>query len=966
MLTFDRQSQASGWRWFLLPAVLLMAIGGAMTPWRVLLTPRADRLWHSAASRAKQADWQQAHSLAQQALQDRPPSAREWSLAGKYAYRAGDVSAAEQAWQQVRETDPGNQEALQGLAEIWRLSGRYHDLQTIAPELLQTGDCPSAVLFALAWPDKIWLDEEDRLQIDRLLRHRPDARWIGLARWTADALTEDSVHHATEFAEQAAGSPAGRSEALARWGTLLMESGRWDRLEDWRRQLTDRDLAHPQIWYLFGLWQRRDGHNDPALRCFWEALERAPYHAGATYQIAQLLPRGSNEDAASAYARQSELLSELRQAVVFGQGGGGFPDAMVLRRIVGILGELARDREAIGWCTLAAARHPELNWPAVQIAHFQTRLTASPTKSWPCTTEPVSRRFRLDHYPLPDWQSDPGNARDFARATTEQATARFENVAEARGLRFRFTNGSQNSKPNGFMYEISGGGVGILDYDGDGWPDVYLSQGGPELSQPRDPTTTDRLFRNRFGARMEDMTPLALQIETGYGQGIAAGDINSDGFPDLFIANIGRNQLWMNQGDGTFVDATSTAGFTEAVWTMSAAIADFNGDGLADIYEVNYLGGEALRRTCLRDGVVVQCRPSLFPAEPDRLWINRGDGSFANESEVSGILQSPGKGMGVIAADLNGQGQLSLFVTNDMEPNALFHNTAARGESPRYVDEAWSVGVAVGEDGNPLASMGIAIDDIDQNGHLDLYVTNFQTEASNLYLQVDHGVFADGSRPYGVYERSAMMMGWGAQWLDANLDGWPDLIVANGHLEDYRRWQILSAMPTQFFQSQQGQRLSLIAEAGAGEYFQELHFGRSVVRGDLNRDGREDALVTHVDAPVAWLENDTRPAGHFLAVRLVGTTTERDAIGTRLQVTAGGRVLNKQLVAGDGFQCSNQRLCIIGLGKASAVDKLQIDWPSGCRQSFSNVPADQEIVLRESAASYYFITGISASPEATP
>lgn len=945
--------------------VLLLVSAGAIVAWRAVTQPNAEQLWRIAAENARAARWEDAQTAAAQAVSSRPPTAAEWTRLGRYSFEAGDVQAAETAWQHALELDPNDPAALIALGELWRLSGRYFELGPIVQKLLDLHACPSALLFTTTWPDKVWLDDEDHLRINRTLKQHPQTKWIALGKATAEALNEAAAKQSIELIESATQHDQGQEEALARWGALLLEAGRWEQLTEWRQRVARGPVTHPQNWYLFGLWHLRHHDEALAIRCFWEALERAPFHAGATYQLSQLLLHTRDQHFASEYARQSQLLTELRQAVVYGKGAGGFPDASVLRKIVVTLVELSRNTEAIGWCELAAARHPELRWPSVEIEQCLTRLSTSTNAVWPCTGEPLSRRMRLDHYPLPDWTSAaPTNTPTLP--PDSGPSIHFENVAEQRGLQFRYTNGSQITKPHGLMYEISAGGIGVLDYDVDGWPDVYLSEGGPLLHLTRDPSKSDRLLRNRFGF-IQDVTPQALGHEMEYGQGVAVGDVNSDGFPDVFVANIGPNQLWLNQGDGTFIDSTATAGLTGAEWTMSAAIADLNGDGLADIYEVNYLGGEALSRTCLRDSIAVQCRPSMFPAVPDRLWLNQGDGRFTDITSDSGILVRPGKGMGVVAADLTNEGKLSLFVTNDMEFNALFRNTAARGQRPQFIEEALVHGVAVGEKGNPLASMGIAAEDIDQNGMMDFYVTNFQSEASNLYLGDNQGGFTDRSRTYGIYEQSVTVMGWGAQCLDAELDGWPDLIVANGHLEDYKRWQILSAMPTQFFRNINGKALSLVSARTLGGYFQERHFGRSVARFDGNRDGREDILITHVDAPVAWLENQTAVHGHFLALRFVGTETERDAIGTRARVKIGNRLLNRQLIAGDGFQASNQRQSVFGVGETMLIDELQVDWPSGKSQRFTRLPVDREIVIRESSPGYVVLpTAESTNTETRP
>jgi tetratricopeptide (TPR) repeat protein len=977
----------------LVGVLVLALLGGTVAIIRKAMQPNAAELWRRARAELAQQHWEQGLASAEQALQLGSPSTNDLLLAGTLALQAGrlgraeelfaqiddarsgaasahqragaawlsigHVSQAERAFRHALQVNPENREARLALADLLRLGGRYFELTRLMRELIDTQTCPSALLFAVAWPDKTWLDDEDRARIAEYLKADPDSAWIGLAAAAADAPTAESRHAALQSTQKAASGDHSSAEAFARWGTMLAEFGAWDQLADWNRRQTDETLAHPQVWYVRGLWQLQRDDRPGAIRCFWEALERGPFHAGATYQLSQLLPRSQDPAVAQEYVEQAQRLAELRQQVVFGQGAGGFPNAEVLRKIVSLLVDLGRDWEVMGWCQLALSRHPELRWPTERLNERRSRLT--PEAPWVAEEHRLSRRVRLDHFPLPDFDS----SRETSLPTTDHIASRgvsFENVARKRGLEFHYSNGSSVAQPAGFMYEISGGGAGILDYDLDGWPDIYLSEGGPLLTQPRDSSKTDRLFRNQFGDRVLDVTQLAGLQEVGYGQGVAVGDVDADGFPDLFVANIGPNRLWLNRGDGTFVDATASAGLTGSVWSMSAALADVDGDGLTDLYVANYLGGEALTRTCQRDGVTVQCRPTMFPPEPDRLWRNLGDGRLADASHSTGVHVTAGKSMGVVAADFDGRGLLSLIVANDMEPNAYFRNAAARGASPQFVDEGVPSGLAFGREGRPLASMGIAVDDVDGDGMLDVYVTNFHSEASNLYVQEAEGAFSDRSTSYGIYEQSVPVMGWGAQFLDANLDGWPDLLVANGHLEDYRRWNVPSQMPTQLFLNRHGQFFDLLPEQDVGDYFRGRYFGRTVAKFDGNRDGREDALVTHVDAPVAWLQNTSTDVGHFLAVRLVGTLSERDAIGTRLTVSAAGQTWRKQLTAGDGFQASNQRHVVFGLGSVSTIDELQVDWPSGLHQRFSQIPADREIVLREGRADWYDVNAPSLNP----
>ena len=863
-------------------------------------------------------------------------AAAAWSAAGSAWLREGRAIAAEQLFWRALEQDPNATKARLALCELLRLGGRHFELSGLLRELIDKGNCPSAMLFAVAVPDRVWLDDADRGLMSTFLQSDPQAF---MYKFHADdgAVSIDEVRSAA-LANRGSRS---YSELFARWGNALAEAGRWQEIADWDGLQTPDTLLHSQVWHVRGLWQRELGNQSGAIRCFRETLDREPFHSGAIHQLAQLL-RGTLDDRhVPEFETLGERLGQLRKEVVFGNGAGGFPGPDVLKRIIGILKDLGRDWEVLGWSQLARSRHPDLDWPSQVAAEVRTRI--QPDSPWVADEYRISRRLRPDHAPLELMTGGSGQS----ESPQDRVAVSFDNVASSRGLRFQFNNGSDIARPGGLMYEISGGGAAALDYDLDGWPDLFLTNGGPTLDRPRDPAIFDRLFRNREGRCMDDLSAASGIREMAYGQGVGVGDVNSDGFPDLFVANIGPNELWINQGDGTFLNGTEAAGLNGTVWTMSVVCADLNGDGLTDLYEANYLAKDSLTRTCVRDGIPVQCRPTMFAGEPDRVWLNRGDGRFLDVSDSSGVQTDAGKSMGLVAVDLEGGGHLSLYVANDMEPNNCYRNLAKPGEPPRFVDDAVVRGLAVDDTGRPLASMGIAADDIDQDGWTDVYVTNFLSQSSNLYVRQSDGQFVDKAPGFGIHEPSSRMMGWGAQFIDINLDGWPDLVVANGHLEDYSRWNVPSLMPTQVFINRRGRRFDPLPDQPAGPYFRERHLGRAVIRFDGNRDGREDLVVTHVGAPVAWLENTTAEVGHRLVVRLTGTVSERHPVGCRLIVSANGRTLHKQLTAGDGFQASNQGHIVFGLGDSTEVQSLRIEWPSGAVQNFSHLPVDREILLRE-------------------
>ncbi|HEX6984214.1 MAG TPA: VCBS repeat-containing protein, partial [Planctomycetaceae bacterium] len=346
--------------------------------------------------------------------------------------------------------------------------------------------------------------------------------------------------------------------------------------------------------------------------------------------------------------------------------------------------------------------------------------------------------------------------------TLPRSGIRFE-IADA-GIDFRYFHSADPATPGARMFEFTGGGVGVLDYDADGRPDLHFTQGCRWPPDPRQREYLDRIFRN-LGSRFADVTVAAGVVEPAFSQGVACGDFDGDGFPDLYVANIGANRLFRNNGDGTFRDVTQDSGvlvgpLAEA-WTTSAVMADLNGDGLPDLFDVNYVeGSDVFERICDHDGVPRVCSPTAFDAQPDRLLLNRGDGAFTDVTAIAGIGAPDGTGLGVVAADFDGSGRLSLFVANDARNNHFYANAAeSPGGLPRFEERAAVNGTAFDRDGRSQACMGVAAGDADGDGRLDLFVTNYVAESNTLYLQEPDGVFVDASRAAGLSEPSLDLLG---------------------------------------------------------------------------------------------------------------------------------------------------------------------------------------------------------------
>jgi tetratricopeptide (TPR) repeat protein len=518
----------------------------------------------------------------------------------------------------------------------------------------------------------------------------------------------------------------------------------------------------------------------------------------------------------------------------------------------------------------------------------------------------------------------------------------FTDDAASAGLRFSYENGATLIHQ---LPEPLGGGVAILDYDGDGWMDVYVVQGGPFPPSPRRLGTGDRLFRNQGDGKFTDVTQLAGLTDParGYGHGVTVGDFDNDGWPDLFITRWRSYELFHNQGDGTFASVTEAVGLSGARgWPTSAAFADLDGDGDLDLYVCHYAVWDAEHpRLCRSDdtGAYVSCNPTEVDAEPDRLFRN-DDGHFVDVSAEAGINERTGRGLGVLSADLDDDGRIDLFVANDLSANFLWHNRGGL----KFEEVAQVAGVAGNAVGGYQAGMGVACGDLDGDGLLDLAVTNFYGESTTLYHNLGGGLFSDETRAVGLYEASRYLLGFGAVFFDCNNDGWLDLATANGHVNDFRP-HFPYQMPAQLLVGRGDGRLIDVSKQ-AGAPWSVLRMGRGLAAGDLDNDGRLDLVLVSHKQPMAYFHNRSE-GGHSLTLRLVGRESSRDAIGATIKIVHGKirRVLAR--TGGGSYQSASEPRNHVGLGCDTSVESIEVKWPSGATNSYRGLAADRHYTLRE-------------------
>ena len=531
------------------------------------------------------------------------------------------------------------------------------------------------------------------------------------------------------------------------------------------------------------------------------------------------------------------------------------------------------------------------------------------------------------------------------------------------------------------MFEWPGGGVAAFDHDADGFPDLLFTQGrewgdgndppdsAPDPAAPAD--RRDRLFRNvatAEGRRFEDVTDAAGLVLTGFGQGVAAGDFDGDGFADLYLCNAGANRLLRNNGDGTYTDVTESAGLGGADWTASAAVADLNADGLPDLYDANYLTGPEVFTLVCQSGEDPPraCNPQAFPAAADRLWLNLGTGRFADVSEQAGLVAAApdaavpaGPGLGVTVTDFDGAPGNEAFVANDQRANHFYTREpeANPGGVPELTESALAAGVATGGAASLEACMGVACGDADGDGAADLFVTNFADQSNTLYLGRPAGgsvYFEDATRPAGLQAPGYDTLGFGAAFIDFDANGTEDLTFVNGHLDDFTYAGTPLFMRPALLRNAGGGTFEPVPPAAAGAFFETPALGRGLARLDWDGDGREEFAVSHLSAPAALLRN-VADGGATVSLRLVGTAGDRDAVGAAVTVTAPtadgvpGGPRTKRITAGDGYMCSDEKRLAFGLGSVPAGEALSVSvrWPGGAVESFDGVTAGGRFLLVE-------------------
>jgi hypothetical protein len=551
--------------------------------------------------------------------------------------------------------------------------------------------------------------------------------------------------------------------------------------------------------------------------------------------------------------------------------------------------------------------------------------------------------------------------------STSSPSPIFKDVAEQAGLKFQHYNGMTGKF---YLPEITGSGGALFDFDNDGDLDVYLVQ-STVLEPNTKPAATlfpwrgpepprGKLFRNDLitssatnrALSFTDVTAESGIVATGYGMGAAVGDINNDGLPDLYLTNLGPNQMYLNKGGGKFIDVTKESATDDPRWSTSASFVDYDRDGWLDLMIVNYAGFSVTNSpncyaaTTARD----YCTPRVFRSPGNRLFRNKGDGTFADVTAAAGVDKEFGHGLGVVTADFNDDGWPDIYVANDGDPNQLWTNQ----KNGTFSNDALLAGAAVNRNGQAEAGMGVDAADFDGNGTDDIFITHLMDETNTLYVNMGQALFEDRTREAGLGVPGRRFTGFGTLFFDYDNDSWLDLFVANGAVQLLpqlvrEKHPFPLGQPNQLFRNTgKGTFLEIVEQAGSA--LQPLEVSRAAVFGDVDNDGDTDVLVTNNNGPARLLLNQIGNRNHWLGLRLVGKSG-RDMLGAQVDVTtSSGAVLRRRARTDGSYLCANDPHVLVGLGVANQVKSVRVRWPNGTVEEWKNVAVDRYTTLNEGSA----------------
>ncbi|MGI9168074.1 MAG: CRTAC1 family protein [Pyrinomonadaceae bacterium] len=519
----------------------------------------------------------------------------------------------------------------------------------------------------------------------------------------------------------------------------------------------------------------------------------------------------------------------------------------------------------------------------------------------------------------------------------------FVDITEQAGITFKHISSPEKR----YIVESMSGGVALLDYDNDGYQDIYFVNSLTVDLLRANGKTRSALYRNNGDGRFTDVTARAGVGDIGWGMGVAVGDYNNDGFEDLYVTCVGPNHLLKNNGNGTFSDVTKTAGVGDPRWSAGASFVDYDHDGRLDLFVANYVAFDFKKlpefgksRLCQYKGIPVQCGPRGLPGDGDSLYHNNGDGTFTDVTKKAGVSDPNGfYGMGVICSDFDEDGLVDIYVANDSTPSFLYHNSG----DGTFKEIGFNSGTAVNENGSEQGSMGVTVGDYDHDGRFDIFKTNFDDDYNTLYHNDGRNSFTDVSYAAKIAAVSLPYVGWGTKFFDYDNDGWVDLFVANGHVYP----QIPTYLQRNFVHTnnRDGTFTELAMQLGAP--FSEKRAGRGVAFGDIDNDGDVDLVLNNLDGAASVLRNDGGNGNKSVLLKLVGVKSNRGGIGARVKIVAGDLTQIDEVRSGDSYISQSDLRLHFGLEKRTRIDLIEVRWPSGVVDKVENAKMSKILTIKE-------------------
>lgn len=848
---------------------------------------------------------------------------------------------AEQRYRSILDRIPDMAMAHRQLAFLLNRQGRRQEAAEHVRELCKLGNVTQDELQSLIVLSHAMYDDPNAPPSDgQQVRYTP----IGAAGKARKLFTDGEFEQAAEVLQPLIESGQSKPATTALYGRIVVEAQDDRQFTWWLTQTNQQTKQFADYWAALGTWLISQRRFEEATRALLEAANRDPTDMNSFGRLGQTLLTLGDREASDRWLKRWEAINELVKTN--NRVSASFPpDPDAINELAGQLESLDRQIEATMWRSLEAHYRgtlqqelPELNARRLQLVRSGQGFANQEKRL--CDTD-------LEAYALPKIEAPSESMPQQSLAQSAPIPARMVNVADKVGLEHAYQVAAKPQREGFAIYQTYGGAVVVLDYDLDGQPDLYFSQGGsdPPVFEGEQTNQLLRGVSSEIDTVLVDVTARSQSGDPRYTLGATAGDWNQDGFPDLVLANLGEDRLLINNGDGTFTAQTIRGENDQYRVPSSVAMADVTGDAIPDILEVAYVDDPKMiylpRRN--ENGEVLNAMgPTQYLPGADRICI--GDGAGGMSVEV--FTTDPDHvrmGLGIFVTDVlpNAPGN-EIFVGNDLYPDQLWVRSS---DGASWMDVGPAVGAAFGIRGSKTASMGIAAADLDDSGTIDIHITNYQDRNSSLFMNLGEA-FLERNVQFGMATASQAVLGFGTQAIDYDNDGDRDLVVTNGHIEDALSIDAPFEQPLQMFANLRG-RFELTDVEDSSGYWDRGHVGRGLARLDFNRDGKPDFAVTHLGEQSALVLNETDVDHRWIQFQLIGTKSERDAIGSKVQITFADQTSTDWVIAGDGYLSKNESTLMFGLGGASEIESVTIDWPSGTTEEFGPLASGKRWLVIE-------------------